>query len=92
MDKPSRKSGEPARFVQFPNRFFRSSAGKTNPLHTNRVVFRENIFLKNFFSHFWGLLLAPGLESGMKFWVRVGVIASNDEKLWGDAILSPYIP
>jgi len=34
----------------------------------------------------------PGLESGKKFWVRVGVIASNDEKLWGDAILSPYIP
>jgi hypothetical protein len=34
----------------------------------------------------------PGLDSGTKYWVRVGVISSNDEKLWGDAILSPYIP
>ena len=36
--------------------------------------------------------IISGLESGKKFWVRVGVICSTNETLWGDAILSPYIP
>ena len=34
----------------------------------------------------------PGLVSGTKVWVRIGVIGTANETIWSDAVLSPYIP
>ncbi len=33
-----------------------------------------------------------GLQSGQKVWVKIGVIGTDNQTIWGDAILSPYIP